>query len=150
MIDARSETQFILYAKHHFLESNRYYDLAILMSDYCMVDVQDVSLDDLRYKMIHIITDLGLLSNDRQINLFFEAISPNNYYRWAITDIDDTKLCHMYRAHPNYNYNKAVISACLSVIATMQEFNAGEILVQLNEPDFTLIPKREPFPSEEK
>lgn len=149
MIKAGSNSQFINYAKHWFMQSHRYYDLAILVSDYCMMDVQNVTLEDIRSKLIHVITDLGLLSDERHINLFFEAIAPSAYYRWALPGEDDVALQHMFRDHPNYNYNKAVISACLSVIATAKVFDNGETLILIDEPDYSLIPKREPFPSEE-
>jgi len=115
------DSHIYLYAKNWYEINNPLEDLKILYSQRngCYISITDI---------LSCLTDLALnyVKTTREMREFLDDISPENCWRvWRFEDV-------------KYDYWKAVISKCLSILSLTK---VSEIENGLDEPDYTLLPK---------
>ena len=134
-----SNSQIINYAKGHYVESDTFYDLAIIIAEYYIMDVECVTLSDIASILKTSCYEFGLVSNTRQFETFIDKISPSNYYYWV------GGIKYMNRPHPDYDFHKSVIYTCLSFLRQIkvrkkQLDGSYTWIVEIEDADPTLIP----------
>lgn len=142
MIDMKDKSQFMYWAYGAFEKGDDIEQLKILLCDYCMLDLKFANTIDIREMMVMTVTDMGIFKNEGKLQEFIREIGPEHYYKWV-----PSTLSQMWFPHPEYDYNKAVIYKCRSLIrleAIRDILKDGEIVdrFEMNEPNFNLIPQR--------
>ena len=128
-------SHFYLYAKHWYKRTDIIDDLKIICGKYCGIDVEFISASNI----ISILLNVVYLHINRLQDFanFVEDISPAEC--WKFGGPIDQKL---------YDYDRAVINKCLSILALTIVRENGKTLIELDEPDETLLPLSKASPSE--
>lgn len=139
MIDVTSDSQFICFAKGHFEKGEDWFgDLCKIHAEVYMVPEESVTMCDLRNVLMHLAHKMGCFDKSWKFSEFLDDISPYNYYRWV------GGLEHMGRLHPLYDYDKAVVHKCLSMIALTSVYDDDDnIKILFNPADPKIMPVKE-------
>jgi len=127
-----SYSQFYNYAKGMYKPSiSVWVDLTQLVCDRSMLYPEHVTPSIIGEVLMDAVFEA--LPDTRDIRRFMSNISPNSYYKWVHGD-----LCYIYNAHPDYDYDFAVISACLSTLRNAEICTVdGDVkhwLIELDDP----------------
>ena len=120
------DSHIYLYAKNWYKKTNVIEDLKILYGKRNGLEPEHISTNNILDCLFNLAAKH--LKGPRDMSAFISDISPDNY--WKISRFGDEP----------WDYWKAVISKCLSVLSLIR---VDEIENGLDEPDFTLLPKSE-------
>jgi hypothetical protein len=144
MIKLGCESQFVNYVHGKFESTgDLWQDLKLLQAERCFISVECVGLDDIRTIMVGIVKMMGGFDHQSSIDDFMEDISPKKYYRWAWDGLQ-----YMNAPHPDYDYDKAVIHKCMSIIRLTKVRERGKDgmwywLFDIEAPNYEILPKKE-------
>jgi len=99
---------------------------------------EDVSIEDIRRVMIDIVKEYIIDDNPNRLFEFMNEISPECFYKWA----DPRDLSYIEKPHPNYDFNRAVIIKCISMLNCLRVLDGSNRLISFNRPNFNLLPKK--------
>jgi len=132
------QSQIVLYAKGWFHKSEDIYeDLKILIGEAYLLNAEYISMSEIREVMITIVQDCKILKDPRMIRELFDDISPESYYKWA----KEWTNRDMHRPHKDYDFTKAVIGKCLSMLNGLCMNEGGKRKFILKRPNFDLLPR---------
>lgn len=131
-------SQVFWYAKGKFEQNNIIDDLKEIMSVIYLIEVKYIDVHIISSNMMNICKEFDLFNNSNDIIAFINDISPRNYWKYVETDSDK-----MYKSHPNYDYDMAIIYGCLSKIRHMLCTDKdGNLKYDLDLPNFSILPAK--------
>jgi hypothetical protein len=115
-----------LYAKGHYFVADIVEDLKVIMSDRCYVQVEHVHPADIVSVLLGIVWPL-IKQNDNRFFDFVLGLDPDQAWKVAYGDESDP-------------FHRRLIAQCLSVIRLTRVQEDDKVLVELDDPDPTLLP----------
>jgi len=112
-----NNSHFILYAKGWYKITDTMSDLKVIMGEYCGIEPEYITDWDVTERLLKLIHELGLMKTKEH---FIDFI-----YR------------HQIRG-------ESIVDICLSVIRCIQVKNADTELIEIDEPDETVLPLKNP------
>ncbi len=133
-------SQIVLYCKGWFRYSDDIFeDLKILISEVYLLDLEHVTIEDIREAMIEICRELGIFDEPYKFSEFMREISPECYFKWT----DRQNIKYINKSHPDYDFNRAVICKCKSLLTLLKIKQNGKTKFILKRPNFDLLPHNE-------
>jgi len=121
-----SERHFYLYAKNHYKKTDTLEDLKKILGVWCGVDPEHITKTDIVRKLLSI-AHPHLKSESKFLD-FIKYLEPD--YLWAFP-------MYIKEAGSEYDFQRAVIHGCLSILALTR---VDEIDGSLGEADSNILP----------
>lgn len=127
-------SQIILYAKGWFEKTDLIEDLNVLVAEAYLLP-RDNDKQEIRDAILNVCQEFDLITPGHEFNTFMADISPENYYRYT----KDWTISQMRQPHPEYDFDLAVINACLGKLSRLKCKDGDVRKVLLKKPDFNLL-----------
>lgn len=136
MIELKSRSALVWYAKGHYEKNSTMYDLAILISESYLLPIEVMRLSDIRQLMLNLCHDIGMFNESRTFFEFMSGITPERYYE----NLEGPpSLEYIFKPHPDYNFDKAVIGKCLRMLSVLKVMSGDEVLIDLEPVDYRVL-----------
>ncbi len=112
------ERHIILYCKGHYKKTELMTDLKVIVGKFCDISIEHIENKDVYYWVTKI---------------YFEF-----YNKYQIV----SNFLDLFKWENQHDY-KSIIKFMCSYIAILPIKNKNEIIIDLGEPDYTLLPKKE-------
>lgn len=136
-----SDSHIILYAKYHYKRTDVVEDLKRIYSHRNAIDVRYLSTADIASMLfslyMNLVTDpsfsMGIILS---MENFINDLRPDQCWRTGYIWKDNSE---------GYDIDLAIIYSCLSLLMNIQvkDTEKDKVLIPLDEPDFSILPKNE-------
>ena len=119
-----------LYAKYHYERTDIVDDLKTIIAKECLLDKSGVSSAG----VVSVLADAAWkhINTEREFKELMERISPDSM---------EMRCRRLLQDGTPYDYYTATINALLGVLSMVKVYSNDEMLINLGEPDFTLLPE---------
>lgn len=131
------DSHIYLYAKGWYERTDPIEDLKVLYGKRSGIDAEYISISDICFCLITLVSKHAFKTK-HQIHEFISDIAPDNV--WRVWKFDTNGKGGWFGEGIEYDYWKAVISKCLSILCMVE---IKDIENGLDEPDYSLLPMSE-------
>jgi len=131
------DSHVLLYAKHHYQTGNLWEDLAKILAERNALDPNHITPQLIFENIVHITLDY-IKINARQVANLLMDIQPSNWWMFSEKRSINVDISE-------YDFYKAAVIKCLSLLAitTVYDKVTGETLIEIDDPDPSILPLSE-------